>query len=59
MNNTEIIMQCLIDSSDGSIMNILGNHSNIQADIEEMSRNLIYDIHLYRAVNISELQINK
>ena len=59
MNDTEIIMQCLMDSSAGSIINILGNHSDIRADIEEISRNLIYDIHVFRAVNISELQINK
>jgi len=51
INDTEILMQCLMDSSDRSITNILGDHS----DIEEISRNLIYDIHLFRAVNISEL----
>ena len=55
MNDTEIRMQCLMDSSDRSIINILGDHSDIRADIEEISRNLIYDIHLFRAVNISEL----
>ena len=55
MNDTEIIMQCLMDSTDGSVTNILGNHNDIRADIEEISRNLIYDIHMFRAVNISDL----
>jgi thiamine monophosphate kinase len=56
MNDTEILMQCLMDSSDGLVTNILGNHSDIRADIEEISRNLIYDIHIFRAVNISDYE---
>jgi hypothetical protein len=32
-----------------------GNHSDIRADIEEISRSLIYDIHIFRAVNTSDL----
>ena len=55
MNDTEILMQCLMDSSDGLVTNILGNNSDIRADIEEISRILIYDIHIFRAVNISDL----
>ena len=37
MNDTEILMQCLMNSSDGLVTNILGNHSDIRADIEEIS----------------------
>jgi hypothetical protein len=46
-----------MDSSDRLITSILGNHSDKPADIEEISRNLIYDIHILviRAVNISGL----
>ena len=55
MNDTEILMQCLMDSSDGLVTNILRNNSDIRADIEEISRILIYDIHIFRAVNISDL----
>ena len=55
MNDTEILMQCLMDSSDRSIINILGDHGDIRAYIEEIGRNLVYDIHLFRAVKISEL----
>jgi hypothetical protein len=45
MSNTEILMQCLMDSSKTRV-------SDIIADIEEISRNLIFDIHNNRAVNI-------
>jgi hypothetical protein len=48
MNDTEILMQCLMDSSDGLVTNILGNLSDIRADIEEISRNLIYDIYIFK-----------
>ena len=34
------------------VSDILGDHSDIIADIEEISRNLIFDIHNNRAVNI-------
>jgi hypothetical protein len=49
---TEILMQCLMDSSKTRVGDILGDHSDIIADIEEISRNLIFDIHNNRAVNI-------
>ena len=52
MSNTEILMQCLMDSSKTRVSDILGDHSDIIADIEEISRNLIFDIHNNRAVNI-------
>ena len=52
MNNTEILMQFLMDSSKTRVSDILGDHSDIIADIEEISRNLIFDIHNNRAVNI-------
>jgi hypothetical protein len=51
MNNTEILMQCLMDSSKTRVSDILGDHSDIIADIEETNRNLIFDIHNNRAVN--------
>jgi hypothetical protein len=40
--------QCLMDSSGGLVTNIIGNNSDTRADIEEISRNLIYDIHIFR-----------
>jgi hypothetical protein len=52
MSDTEILMQCLMDSSKTRVSDILGDHSDITADIEEISRNLIFDIHNNRAVNI-------
>ncbi len=52
MSNTEILMQCLMDSSKTRVSDILGDHSDIVADIKEISRNLIFDIHNNRAVNI-------
>jgi hypothetical protein len=52
MSNTEILMQCLKDSSKTRVSDILGDHSDIIADIEEISHNLIFDIHNNRAVNI-------
>jgi hypothetical protein len=52
MSNTEILMQCLMDSSKTRVSDILGDHSDIIADIEEISHNLIFDIHNNRAVNI-------
>ena len=52
MSNTEIHMQCLMDSSKTRVSDILSDHSDIIADIEEISRNLIFDIHNNRAVNL-------
>ena len=45
MSNTEILMQCLMDSSKARVCDIFGDHSDIIADIEEISCNLIFDIH--------------
>jgi hypothetical protein len=45
MNNTVILMQCLMDGS-GT------RGSDIIVDIEEISRNLIFDVHNNRVVNI-------
>jgi hypothetical protein len=45
MSNTEILMQCLMDSSKTRVSDIIG-------EIEEISHNLIFDIHDNRAVNI-------
>ena len=52
MSNIVIIMQCLMDNSKTRVSDILGGHSDIIADIEEINRNLIFDIHNNRAVNI-------
>ena len=52
MSNTVILMQCLMDSSKNRFSDILGDHSDIIADIEEISRNFIFDINNNRAVNI-------
>ena len=52
ISNTEILVQCLMDSSKTRVSDILGDHSDIIADIEEISHNLIFDIHNNRAVNI-------
>ena len=52
MSNTVILMQCLMDSSNNRFSDILGDHSDIIADIEEISRNFIFDINNNRAVNI-------
>ena len=49
MSNIEILMQCLMDSSKTRVSDILGDHSDIIADIEEISHNLIFDIHNMRA----------
>jgi len=37
MSNTEILMQCLMDSSKTRVSDILGDHSDIIADIEEIT----------------------
>jgi hypothetical protein len=52
MSNTVILMQCLMDSSKNRVSDILGDHSDIIADIEEISGNFIFDINNNRAVNI-------
>ena len=52
ISNTEILVQCLMDSSKTRVSDILGDHSDIIADIEEINRNLIFDIHNNRALNI-------
>jgi hypothetical protein len=52
MSNTVILMQSLMDSSKNRFSDILGDHSDIIADIEEISRNFIFDINKNRAVNI-------
>jgi hypothetical protein len=52
MSNTEILMQCLMDSSKSRVSDILGDHRDNIADIEEISHNLISNIHNNRAVNI-------
>ena len=52
MNNPNVLMQCLMDRSNQSVVNILDNHADIRGSIEEISRNLIFDIHNNRAVNI-------
>jgi hypothetical protein len=52
MSNTVILMQCLMDSSKNRVSDILGDHSDIIADIEEISHNFIFDINNNRAVNI-------
>jgi hypothetical protein len=41
-----------MDSFKTRVSDILGDHSDIIADIEEISRNLIFDIHNNRAVKI-------
>ena len=53
--NSELLMQCLMDSSDYRVTAIIGEHKDIVCDIEEISRNLIYDIHTVRAVNESRV----
>jgi hypothetical protein len=52
MSNTEILMQCLMDSSKTRVSDLLRDHSDIIADIEEIGCNLIFDIHNNRALNI-------
>jgi hypothetical protein len=52
MSNTEILMQCLMDSSKTRVSDILGDHRDNIADIEEISHHLISNIHNNRAVNI-------
>jgi hypothetical protein len=41
MSNTEILMQCLMDSSKTRVSDILRDHSDNIADIEEISHNLV------------------
>ena len=52
MSNTKILMECLMDSSKIRVSDTLGDHSDNIADIEEISHNLISNIHNNRAVNI-------
>lgn len=54
IDNKDILMQCLMDSSDRSVTAVIGEHQDIVRDIEEISRNIIHDIHRIRAVNESQ-----
>jgi hypothetical protein len=44
-----------MDSSKTRVSDILGNHSDIIADIEEISRNLIFDIHYFAFAPVNQL----
>ena len=51
-DSSEVLMKCLMDCNHDDVLTILGNISDIVIDIEEISRNLIFELHNLRAVNL-------
>ena len=50
-DDENLLLQCILDCSHPIISNLIGDY-DVLDDIEEISRNLIFDLHTDRAVNL-------